>query len=262
MTYNTEVKRVEGIFLTDRGQIRSHNEDSGGIFYNQKGELLAIIADGMGGHQAGDVASGMATSLLRGRWEELVNSGGPQQVESWLANAIVEVNREIFNYGKGKEECHGMGTTIVVAICLKDFATIAHIGDSRCYLFNENGFRQVTEDHSLVNELVRVGQITKNDAEHHPRKNVLLKALGTEEHVKPDIKTIEWEAGNALLLCSDGLSNKLSEEELKAMLEKEPNLGSGGQALVNLANERGGEDNISLAMIRYEQAPEAGDNEC
>ncbi|WLV25717.1 Stp1/IreP family PP2C-type Ser/Thr phosphatase [Aciduricibacillus chroicocephali] len=253
---------MEGIFLTDRGQIRSHNEDAGGIFFNQKGELLAIIADGMGGHQAGDVASGMATSLLRGKWEELVHGGGPQQVENWLANAIEEVNKEIFEYGKGKEECHGMGTTIVVAICLEDFATIAHIGDSRCYLLNENGFRQVTEDHSLVNELVRVGQITKNDAEHHPRKNVLLKALGTEEQVKPDIRTIEWESGNALLLCSDGLSNKLSGDELKLMLEEELDLTKGGQALVNLANERGGEDNISLALIRHGQALEAGDNEC
>lgn len=259
---NAEVKRVDGIFLTDRGQIRSHNEDSGGIFFNQNGELLAIIADGMGGHQAGDVASGMATSLIRQRWEKRDGGFHPQEVEGWLADAISSVNKEIFNYGKNREECLGMGTTIVLAVCLDDFATIAHIGDSRCYLLNENGFRQVTEDHSLVNELVRVGQITKNDAEHHPRKNVLLKALGTEEHVKADIRTIEWEDGNALLLCSDGLSNKLDDEELGDILEAGHSLEHAGNLLVNLANERGGEDNISLALVRAEQAAEAGDNEC
>jgi len=253
---------VEGIFLTDRGQIRSHNEDAGGIFFNKSGELLAIIADGMGGHQAGDVASRLATSLIREKWE--VEAGGkqPAQIEAWLETTVVDINKEIFDYSKGKEDCYGMGTTIVVAICLEDYSSIAHIGDSRCYLYNESGFRQVTEDHSLVNELVRVGQISKDDAEHHPRKNVLLKALGTEENVSPDIRTIEWERGNGLLLCSDGLSNKLATEELETLLKGPLDLKSSGKMLVDLANERGGEDNISLALIQHSCDPEAGDHEC
>ena len=258
-----EVKRVEGLFLTDRGQIRSHNEDAGGIFFNDNGALLAVIADGMGGHQAGDVASSLATTLIQSKWQAEKALSHPKEVEQWLHQTIAAINKEIFEYSKGKEECHGMGTTIVITVCMASFVTIAHIGDSRCYLQNEDGFKQVTEDHSLVNELVRVGQISKDDAEHHPRKNVLLKALGTEVQVDADIRTIEWEKGNVLLLCSDGLTNKLSDSELQRFIAQTEDLQDSGKQLVDLANERGGEDNISLALIRYDQEVlEAGDNEC
>lgn len=151
-----------------------------------------------------------------------------------------------------------MGTTIVSAICTDQFATIGHIGDSRCYLFNQHGFQQITEDHSLVNELVKTGQISKEDAEHHPRKNVLLRALGTEKDVKLDIKTISVDEHDQLLLCSDGLSNKLSEQAMLDILTSDRSLEEKAQTLIHLANEHGGEDNITLAIVEFSSECESG----
>ena len=143
------------------------------------------------------------------------------QAESWLIKSIKQVNTKLHEHAKSHSECDGMGTTIVAVIITKLFITVAHIGDSRCYILNEAGFSQITEDHSLVNELVRSGEITKEDAENHPRKNVLIRALGTEEIVEMDIKSMVFEEGDVLLLCSDGLSNKVSEIEMVECLTQE-----------------------------------------
>jgi len=252
---------MEGCFLTHRGKVRSHNEDSGGIYYSSNDQILAIIADGMGGHQAGDVASQMATSLIQKKWGEMEKLDQPDASEKWLSTVIAELNKSIFDYSLKNTEYEGMGTTIVIAICTHEFITIAHIGDSRCYLLNENGFMQITEDHSLVNELLRAGQITKDDAEHHPRKNILLKALGTEEAVAEDVQTISWEEGNKLLLCSDGLTNKLSDEELKEFIQSGKDLKQTGLDMIQLANDRGGEDNISLIILDHTPSLEEGEEE-
>ncbi|RYG73916.1 Stp1/IreP family PP2C-type Ser/Thr phosphatase [Lentibacillus lipolyticus] len=250
---------MKSVFKTDQGQVRNHNEDSGGIFYNRDGDLLAIVADGMGGHQAGDVASQMATSYVQKRWEDTDHISSPEAMESWLHEAVADMNAAMFEHAREHEECAGMGTTAVMAICTNTCAVIAHIGDSRCYVWNENGLHQVTEDHSLVNELVRSGQITKDDAEQHPRKNVLLKALGTEEYAAADIQTIEWGAGDKLLLCSDGLTNKLPDDEMETYLQKDEALDAMANELVDLANDRGGEDNISLILLEHDSSAEAGD---
>ncbi|MGG5252997.1 Stp1/IreP family PP2C-type Ser/Thr phosphatase [Neobacillus sp. SM06] len=242
---------MNAVFLTDQGKVRQHNEDSGGIFQNLDGHRLAIVADGMGGHRAGDVASGMTLNELKYRWEVAKGITTAETAEAWLKEEILKVNELIFAHAKNNSECDGMGTTIVAAIATENFATVANIGDSRCYLLNESGFNQVTEDHSLVNELVRHGQITKEDAEHHPRKNVLLRALGTEEKVQMDIKTIMFEEGDCLLLCSDGLSNKVSEQEMMDILSSENSLEQKAHTLVSLANEYGGEDNITLAIVAF-----------
>src|SRR5699024_6579613 len=210
---------MKGKFLTDRGQIRSHNEDSGGTYDNPHGQFLAIIADGMGGHKAGDVASQMATSIIQEKWQNINYFNTPEDTEKWLEETIQKMNKTIYEKAQLDKQCKGMGTTIVVSVCSNDFVTIAHIGDSRCYLFNEDGFAQITEDHSLVNELIRSGQISEQDAENHPRKNVLLKALGTEEYIAADIKSFSWNVGDKLLLCSDGLTNKLSDNELVEFLQ-------------------------------------------
>jgi len=155
-----------------------------------------------------------------------------------------------------------MGTTVVISVCTNDFVTIAHIGDSRCYLLNENNFEQLTNDHSLVNELIRTGQISKIDAEQHPRKNVLLKAVGTEETVQADIETINWEENNRVLLCSDGLTNKLSDGEIERYLRDIKNMSDLAKELIHLANERGGEDNITLAIIEKTLSDQEGDTPC
>lgn len=246
-----EVNGLKAVFMTDQGRVRQHNEDAGGIFVNMDGNRLAIVADGMGGHRAGDVASEMTISQLKNEWE---NSNGiltAGDAESWLRSQITNVNSLLFNHAISNLECDGMGTTVVAAISTNRFVTIANIGDSRCYLLNESGFKQVTEDHSLVNELVRTGQISREDAEHHPRKNVLLRALGTEKAVEMDIKTIIFEEGDILLLCSDGLSNKVNEKEMSAILTNEEPLEHKAGTLISIANEKGGEDNITLAIVEF-----------
>lgn len=254
---------MEGLFLTDRGRVRSHNEDSGGIFYNGFGQFLAVIADGMGGHKAGDVASQMATTHLQEKWQNSDQFFSPEDTEKWLRLAILQINTSLYEHAQQHEECQGMGTTIEVVICMKDFVTIAHIGDSRAYLSSDQDFKQITEDHSLVNALVQSGQISKDEAQEHPRRNVVLKALGTEENVTPDVKSLSIEKGNKLLVCSDGLTDKVTEEELAEVIQAMTKMEVSGQVLIDLANERGGEDNISLIIIQYnaeqESAPEAGD---
>ena len=142
-----------------------------------------------------------------------------------------------------------MGTTVIIAICTPNFVTIGHIGDSRCYMVSEGEISLVTEDHSLVNELVRHGEISREDAEYHPKKNVLLRALGTEEKVGLDVKTLVLEEDDQLLLCSDGLSNKVSIADMKQILQLNEQVK--GQRLIQLANDRGGEDNITLVLIDY-----------
>ncbi|WP_284140113.1 MULTISPECIES: Stp1/IreP family PP2C-type Ser/Thr phosphatase [unclassified Virgibacillus] len=253
---------MEGLFLTDTGQVRRHNEDAGGVYKNASGQIMAVIADGMGGHRAGDVASQMATKQMEQKWLATSELTSPEKAEEWLSHALNDINHSIYQHSIENEECKGMGTTIVIAICTNEFFTIAHIGDSRCYVLNEHGFNQVTEDHSLVNELVRSGQITKVDAQHHPRKNIVLKALGTEEQVASDIQSISWESGDKLLLCSDGLTDKVEDEELFTFIQEATDLKTAGQQMIQLANERGGEDNVSLVMIQHISSEKAGDEAC
>ncbi|MFG6148964.1 Stp1/IreP family PP2C-type Ser/Thr phosphatase [Halobacillus sp. B23F22_1] len=242
---------MRGSFLSDQGKVRNHNEDAGGVFHHENGQLLAVVADGMGGHRAGDVASQLAVSALHKKWEKTEHIQHPEDAEYWMLDAIFEVNRKILSHSEEHEECRGMGTTVVVALCSEQFTTIGHIGDSRVYLANIDGFKRVTEDHSLVNELVRSGQISEEQAETHPRKNVLLKALGTDENISPDIMTLEFEKDDRLLLCSDGLTNKVYETELSKLAEFNGEWEEFCQSFIDLANERGGEDNITLAVVHH-----------
>lgn len=253
---------MKGQFITDQGRVRNHNEDAGGLFLNHADQYLSVVADGMGGHQAGDVASQMATAIIEKEWHESNEMKEPEEAEAWLKTVIQQVNKEIYEKSVNQKEYQGMGTTVVITLCTPDFITVAHIGDSRCYMMNEAGFSQITEDHSLVNELVRSGQITPEDAEHHPRKNVLLKALGTEEVIYPDIRTISWESGNRILLCSDGLSNKICDSELQSFLENDEAIEDTSKGLITLANERGGEDNISLVIVHHEVHTKEGEPTC
>lgn len=235
---------------SDIGKVRTHNEDCAEIFVNQHNELLAIVADGVGGHRAGDVASKMVIDYFKELWFD-TNFNTPVEAENWLNENVHEINKQIFNYSiENAEECEGMGTTLVVLISTQDFITVGHIGDSRCYHFDGN-LIQITEDHSLVNELLKFGQINEEDAKSHPRKNVILRALGTEEKVVIDLKSLECESNSIFLLCSDGLSDKLSNIEMEKILKDDNNLQNKGDKLLNLANEFGGEDNISVILVEY-----------
>lgn len=252
---------MKGYFITDQGQVRSVNEDDGGIFYNPSGQVLAMVADGMGGHKAGEVASQLAVTFVQQAWRDVEEISTPKEAEAWLVQVITEMNQSIYARSREDKELEGMGTTVVLSVCLEESITIAHIGDSRAYLFSDNEFKQLTNDHSLVNELIRTGQITKGDAEQHPRKNVLIRAVGTEETVNPDIGTVGWSDGDCLLLCSDGLTNKVSDEEMAKLFQRFEQLEEMTKELIHLANERGGEDNITLAILEY-ASKENGDAVC
>lgn len=252
---------MKGYFITDQGQVRSVNEDDGGIFFNTSGQMLIMVADGMGGHKAGEVASQLAVTCIQQAWQQVEEMTTPKEAEAWLEQVIDKMNQSIYARSQKEQELEGMGTTVVLSVCLEESITIAHIGDSRAYLFSDNEFKQLTNDHSLVNELIRTGQITKGDAEQHPRKNVLVRAVGTDERVNPDIGTVGWSEGDCLLLCSDGLTNKVSDEELTKLFQRFEQLEEMTKELIHLANERGGEDNITLAIGEH-SSKENGDAVC
>lgn len=248
---------METAFQTDCGKVREHNEDSGGLFYNQKGGLLAVVADGMGGHRAGDVASALALDFLKEQWEQTAAELQKQEAQSWLSETIQEANHHVKSYADEHPECEGMGTTVVAALCAPGFTVIAHVGDSRGYLLAEEAFNQVTRDHSLVNELVQRGDITEQEAAVHPQKHVVLQALGTEGGVAPETAVIDWQPGQMILLCSDGLTDCLPIEKIEKMLRSEQSLQEKADAMVEEANGAGGIDNITLALVRAprEQKP-------
>ncbi len=239
------------VYQSDKGKVRKLNEDAVAVFPRDNA-LLAVVADGMGGHQAGDVASKLTIEHVEKLWSELNEPLENLNLEDWLTNSIKKVNNVVYEKAQSDGSCQGMGTTIVVAICTAQEFVIGHIGDSRAYLFNQSTWKQVTNDHSLVGELVRTGQLSEEDAQVHPKRNVILKALGTELDLKPDIFQSEWNDFERLLICSDGLTNKITDEELHhIIMQTEDDKLS--QTLINLANERGGEDNITLAIINQHE---------
>lgn len=248
---------------TDTGKIRQHNEDDAGIFKGKDEFILAVVADGMGGHLAGDVASKMAVKAIGEKWNQAKTiPSAPSECETWIKEQIHAVNSQIYGHAQAHEECQGMGTTIVCALFTGKSVTVAHIGDSRCYLLQEDDFIQLTEDHSLVNELVKTGEISKEDAEHHPRKNVLTKALGTDRSISIDARSFELEPGDKLLLCSDGLTNKVEDRELKEILQNTSAPQEKVNLLVDKANENGGEDNITAVLLELALHVEEGEEKC
>ncbi|MCA0988025.1 Stp1/IreP family PP2C-type Ser/Thr phosphatase [Guptibacillus algicola] len=240
---------MQAVTLTDRGQVRAYNEDSTNAIQNNLGEYLVIVADGMGGHRAGDIASSMAVECLQTNWQKEKAGFRPGRAEAWLLHNIKEANETILSYSNDNKEYAGMGTTLVAAVCTEDFITIGHVGDSRAYLIQDGQVHQKTSDHSLVNELVKNGQLSEEEALDHPRKHVLLRALGTDDKVKVDIHTFEWSKDEAALFCTDGLTNKLSDETLNEVMYSGISLQEKATKLITLANEAGGEDNITVAVI-------------
>ena len=247
-------------YLTDRGKVRKQNEDAVGLLKNQAEQTLAIVADGMGGHKAGDVASSIVRSLFLDEWKQNEGIDTIEDAKDWLDERIRMANKKVYDHAQNNPECDGMGTTVIASILLKNDIIIAHIGDSRSYLFNQT-LEQITTDHTLVNELVQNGEITKQEADKHPQKNVLMKALGTDESITPDVFSIEWEINDRLLICTDGLSDKLSETEIAAFLSEDKSIEDIAEELVDRANELGGEDNITVVILENTASGE-GESDC
>lgn len=239
-------------YQSDVGRRRNTNQDYASVFTNQEGIKLAILADGMGGHRAGDIASQMAVLNLGNAWEEQ-DLTDDEKIAQWFIQAIQEENALIYQRGQEQPEYNGMGTTIVAAALSEERFTIAHVGDSRAYLIRDGKIIQLTEDHSLVNELVKSGEISEEMAVNHPRKNILTRSVGMPGTVEVDVSTYIWQLKDRLLLCSDGLTNMLSEEMIETIVNQEGTLSDKVTELINQANEAGGADNIIVLLIEFKE---------
>ncbi len=240
---------MKSFYLTDTGRVREHNEDSVTILKNISGEYLCVVADGMGGHRKGEVASALTVAHLGKRFTESASIGTKIDAVNWLSDNIKEINKEILNYGEENENSKGLGTTVVAAIVTKDFLIFANIGDSSGYVIKNNKLHKVTKPHTLVNLLVDAGDLTPEQAANHPKKNVLMKALGAAEKCEPDIFDVDNES-NAVFLCSDGLTGMLSDEQIeKVLLDSDLTVEEKVVKLIKKCNARGGNDNISVAYL-------------
>ncbi len=238
-------------FRTDVGQKRKDNQDAVGIFKNKENIPFAVVADGMGGHQAGDVASNMAIQDLGKLWESS-SLTRQEDIVQWLLCSIQAENEVIYKKGEADVTLKGMGTTIVAVILLKRTLLLAHVGDSRGYLLRNNQLKKLTEDHSLVNELVKSGEITAEMAEHHPQKNVLVRSVGMPGDVDVDVTELDFLEHDLLILCTDGLTNMVSEQEMQTILQKESlSITEKLDQLVANANQAGGTDNITVLLAEH-----------
>ena len=237
---------MKTFYLTDTGRVREHNEDSVTILKNINGEYLCVVADGMGGHRKGEVASALTVTHLGKRFQESASVGTKIDAVNWLSDNINEINKEIFKYGEENENSKGLGTTVVAAIVTKEFLIFANIGDSSGYVMKNKKLHKVTKPHTLVNFLV---DITLEEAKNHPKKNVLMKALGVTEKCEPDIFDVD-NGSSEVFLCSDGLTGMLSDEQIEKVL-LEPDLTAEEKVvkLIKKCNARGGTDNVSIAYL-------------
>uniref|UniRef100_UPI0035A08BF2 Stp1/IreP family PP2C-type Ser/Thr phosphatase n=1 Tax=Jeotgalibaca porci TaxID=1868793 RepID=UPI0035A08BF2 len=210
---------------------------------------------GMGGHRAGDVASEMAVSHMGEAWK-LTEFRDCEQVSRWLLDTIQKVNRLIFQKSLDYADLDGMGTTLVAATYVDRELVIAHVGDSRAYLYRNYQLKQLTEDHSLVHELVKSGEITVDEARKHPQKNVVTRSVGTRETIQVDLTSMPVATEDLLILCTDGLSNMIEEDQIKNILKDWSSLDDKVETLINAANDAGGLDNISLILAAFSDREE------
>lgn len=239
---------MEVYFQSDIGKRRKSNQDYTATFTNQKNQLLALLADGMGGHQAGDIASRQAVEEIGIAWEATTIDDSEKAVQ-WFLQHIQQTNQRIFEKGQSQPTLSGMGTTLEVVTLLDNHLALAHVGDSRIYLFREQRLIALTEDHSLVNALLKSGEITQEMAENHPRKNIITRSLGMPGSLEVDVAIHKIEDHDQLLLCSDGLTNMVSEPKITQILLEAASLQDASQRLIEEANAKGGLDNITVLLI-------------
>ena len=248
-------------YLTDTGMVRGHNEDSLIIVKNENNYLMAV-ADGMGGHSAGEVASSIAISYLGKRFTDTFFKMSKVDAVEWIKNGVNEINSLIFKYTEDHPESKGMGTTLVLSIITKDYILFGNIGDSSGFVVKDKELHKVTYDHTLVNLLVTAGELTLEEAEHHPRKNILMNALGINDPIDIDIFDCSMEI-DEIMLCSDGLTTMLTQEQIEKVLLSDRAVDDKVEVLIKKANNRGGNDNISVAylIINEEEKEEKGEVE-
>lgn len=242
---------MQTFYFTDPGKVRSHNEDSVTIINNDKSEFVLAIADGMGGHKAGEVASKIAIDHIRDSFYKLDTIGTKDDAIEWLRLIVKEINNKIFEYAKEHPESKGLGTTLVIAIKTNDYILYGNIGDSSGYVIKNNTLHKVTKDHTYVEVLINNGRLTEETAKHHPGKNLLTRALGANNPIEIDIFDVDTSV-KGLFLCSDGLTNMLTEEQIEKILNSDLEVEEAVIKLIHKANSRGGTDNISIAYLKKE----------
>jgi protein phosphatase len=244
---------VKTFYLTDAGKVRTHNEDSVTILKNKSNEYLLMVADGMGGHRKGEVASSIALTHLGKRFTDIASIGTKLDAVNWLNDNVNELNKSIIDYTKEHEDSVGMGSTLVVAILTNDFLIYGNIGDSSGYVLKSGKLHKVTKDHTLVNLLVQAGNLTEEEAKFHPKKNVLMRALGATEKCEIDIFDVDIH-NDGVMLCSDGLTSLMSDDQIeKVLTDPELSVEAKVQRLTTKCNARGGNDNISIAYLEKEK---------
>ncbi len=251
---------MKSFYLTDVGKVRDHNEDSVIILKNHNNEYLMAVADGMGGHRAGEVASSIAITYLSRHFGETFYNLSKEEAILWINEVTANINREIFAYEEANPECVGMGTTLVLAILTNNYLLFGNIGDSSGFVIKDKALHKVTVDHSFVNLLVEAGEITEEEARDHPRKNVLMKALGASDVVEPDIFDCDTNV-DGILLASDGLTNMLDFSKIEDVLNSNLEIEEKIVSLIEKANHLGGIDNISIAYLEKEESGGESDYE-
>lgn len=240
---------VETFYLTDTGMVRDHNEDSVIIIKNSEDSILMAVADGMGGHRAGEVASSIAISYLSKRFTESFFKMNKASAVEWIKTCVNEINGQMFKYTEENPESKGMGTTLVMALITKDYILFGNIGDSSGFVMKDNKIHKVTHDHTLVNLLLAAGELTEEEAKNHPKKNILMNALGINDPIEMDVFDCNMEI-DEILLCSDGLTTMITEEQIEKVLLSDLTVEEKVIKLIKKANNRGGNDNISIAYLK------------
>lgn len=242
---------MQTFYYTDTGKVRSHNEDSITILNKDNKEFILAIADGMGGHKAGEIASNIAITHIEESYNNMDTIGSKENAIEWLRKIVKEINKKIFTYAKENPESKGLGTTLVIAIKTEDYILYGNIGDSSGYVIKNNILHKVTKDHTYVNILLGTGKIDEETAKNHPGKNLLTRALGANDPIEIDIFDIDTSV-NGLFLCSDGLTNMLTNEQIEKVLNSNLSIEEIVLKLIKKANARGGGDNISVAYLKKE----------
>ena len=247
---------LEVATATDSGMVRSHNEDS--IAADQE-VGLAVLADGMGGYNAGEVASGIAVELIRAEMSKALAGKKPEELNGQSAEQLItdhatRANAAIYQAAQSQPQYSGMGTTLVVALWHDNHISVGHVGDSRLYRLRDGVLEQVTRDHSLLQEQIDSGMITKEQARHSQNKNLVTRAVGIDPEVETEVHTYPVQPGDIFLLCSDGLNDMVTDEDIQMTLASlAANLPLAAQQLVQQANDNGGRDNVSVILVRVVQ---------
>ncbi|MBO4339057.1 MAG: Stp1/IreP family PP2C-type Ser/Thr phosphatase [Clostridia bacterium] len=236
---------------TDTGKVRASNQDAYAAGELPNGVAWAVVCDGMGGAAGGNVASTTAVKIISeqisSKYRENMSS---RSIKNMLFSAIIAANVSVYEISCSNEELRGMGTTVVACILAGNEAYIAHAGDSRAYILHENDLTQLTRDHSMVQDLVEIGKITQDEAKHHPRKNIITRAVGVDQNIDIDFCVEELKDEDTLLICTDGLTNYVDIDEIREITAENSFYGY-AESLVRRANENGGGDNITVVALAY-----------